>query len=70
MKQNLFKLYFLTFFLLIDFVAFAQPGSDDENDDLEGNDPPATPINGKLIWLAVLAIVFVYFTYRRHKKVA
>lgn len=70
MKQNLFKLYFLTFFLLIDFVAFAQPGSDDENDDLEGSDPVTTPINSKLIWLAIVGIAFAYYTYKRQRKTA
>ncbi|RZJ73591.1 hypothetical protein [Flavobacterium sp.] len=70
MRQNLTKLYFLTFFLLIDFVAFAQPGNDDENGDLEGDDPPPAPINGKLIWLAVVGILFAYYTFKRSRKTA
>lgn len=70
MKQNLFKLYILSFFLLIDFIAFAQPGTDDENGGLEGEDPPAAPVNGKLLWLAVAGILFVYFAYRRTRKTA
>ncbi len=70
MRQNLTKLYFLTFFLLIDFVAFAQPGNDDENGDLEGDDPAPAPINGKLIWLAIVGIVFAYYAFRRTRKTA
>lgn len=66
MKQNLHKLYLLSFFLLIDFVAFAQPGTDDENGDLEGDDPAAAPINGKLIWLAIAGIVFVYYAFKKN----
>jgi len=70
MRQNLTKLYFLTFFLLIDFVAFAQPGDDDQNGDLEGNDPAPAPINGKLIWLAIVGILFAYYAFRRNRKTA
>ena len=70
MRQNLYKLYFLTFFLLIDFVAFAQPGDDDENGDLEGDDPAPAPINGKLIWLAIAGILFAYYSYKRSRKTA
>lgn len=39
--KNIFKLYLLTFFILSDFVVFAQPGSDDGSGGLEGDDPPA-----------------------------
>lgn len=72
MKQNLYKIYFLTFLLLIDFVAFADdgPGDDDGGGGLEGDDPAPAPINGKLIWLAVLGVVFAYYSYRKARKTA
>ncbi|NUY82115.1 hypothetical protein HUK80_14520 [Flavobacterium sp. MAH-1] len=70
MRQNLYKLYFLSFFLLIDFMAFAQPGDDDENGDLEGDDPAPAPINGKLIWLAIVGILFAYYSYKKSRKIA
>jgi hypothetical protein len=71
MKNNLFKIYFLSFFLLSDFILFAQPpGEDDDGGILEDDDAPASPINTKIIWLLVLAIVFAAYTYRKHRKTA
>ncbi|MBD3582705.1 hypothetical protein [Flavobacterium selenitireducens] len=72
MKLNLYKLYFLTFFLLIDFVAFADdtPGDDDGGGGLEGDDPAPAPINGKLLWLAVVGILFAFYAYKRTRKTA
>ena len=67
--KNLYKLYILAFVLLSDVMLFAQPGDDDGTGGLEGGDPPAAPINGKLIWLALVGIVFVfyYFNTKRQK---
>ena len=62
--------FLVIFFLLVDFVAFAQPGDDDGSGGLEGNDPPPAPINGQLIWLGVIAIVFAYYSIRRYRKLA
>lgn len=70
MKSNLYKLYFLSFFLLVDFVAFADPGEDNDTGDLEGDDAPAAPISGKLIWLAIAGILFAYYSYKRTRKIA
>jgi len=70
MKNNLFKIYILSFFLLVDFVTFAQPGDDDGSGGLEGNDPPPAPINGKLIWLAVLGILFAFYSFKKYRKVS
>jgi len=69
MKRNLFKIYILSFFLLIDFFAFAQPGDDDgTGGGLEGNDPLPAPINGKLIWLGVAAVLFAFYSYKRKSQ--
>ncbi|NHM07348.1 hypothetical protein G4D82_08960 [Flavobacterium sp. CYK-4] len=70
MKNKLFKLYLLTFLVLVDFVAFAQPGDDDGSGGLEGNDPPPAPINGKLIWLAFAGIVFALYSIRKYRRLA
>jgi hypothetical protein len=68
--KNLLKFYLLTFILLSDFVAFAQPGDDDGGGGLEGGDPEPAPINGKLILLAVTGILFVMYTFRKNRKQA
>jgi len=67
--KNLYKLYILAFVLLSDLMLFAEPGDDDGSGGLEGEDTPAAPINGKLIWLALVGIVFVfyYFNTKRQK---
>lgn len=53
-----------------DFALFAQPGDDDGGGGLEDDDPPASPINAKLIWLALIGILFVYFTLNKKYKKA
>ncbi len=70
MKTNIFKFYLLAFCLISDFAVFAVPGSDTGNGDLEGDDPaaPAAPINTKLIWLALVGILFAVYTFRKQKK--
>ncbi|MBK8600624.1 MAG: hypothetical protein IPN80_08790 [Flavobacterium sp.] len=70
MKNRVSYSFLVIFFLLVDFVAFAQPGDDDGSGGLEGNDPPPAPINGQLIWLGVIAIVFAYYSIRRYRKLA
>ena len=66
--KNLLKFYILTFVLLSDFVIFAQPGADDGTGGLEDNDPPPTPINGKLILLAIIGVLFVFYTFKEKRK--
>ena len=66
--RKFYKFYLLSFILLSDFVAFAQPGDDDGGGGLEGDDPAPTPINGKLILLAIMGIIFVLYTYRNKKR--
>lgn len=72
MKLNLFKIYIFSFVLLSDFIMFAQgePGDtgDDPDNPVEGDDAPEAPINRKLIWLAIVGILFVIYTYRKNRK--
>ena len=70
MRNKVIHGFLISFFLLIDFVAFAQPGDDDGSGGLEGNDPPPAPINGKLIWLGIVAIVFAFYSIRKYRKLA
>ncbi|WP_318641023.1 hypothetical protein [Flavobacterium ardleyense] len=69
MKKTILQSFLLFTFLFLDFVAFAQnPGTDDQSGGLEGEDPVA-PINGKLIWLALVGIAFAYYTYKNTRTV-
>ena len=68
--KNLLRFYIITFVLLSDFITFAQPAADDGSGGLEGNDPPPTPINGKLILLAIMGILFVVYTFKKNRKQA
>ncbi len=70
MKLKLVHFYILTFFLFSDFVMFAQdPGTDDETGGLEGEDP-AAPIDSKIIYLAIIGLLYAVYTYRRNRKIA
>ncbi|KAB1156525.1 hypothetical protein [Flavobacterium luteum] len=64
MKNNFFKLFILSFFLLTDIMLFAQ-GQDQPGGGLEGSDPPSAQINAKLIWLGIVAILFAFYSYKR-----
>jgi hypothetical protein len=68
MKISLLKWYMLAFMLVSDFVMFAQetdPADEDGDGDLETDDTPDAPINGKLIWLAIVGIAFAYSYYAK-----
>ena len=67
MKNIFFKSYIVGFFLLTDILLFAQPGpgQDQGGGGLEGEDPPTAPLDGKLIWLGIVAILFAFYSYRR-----
>jgi hypothetical protein len=68
--EVLYKFYLISFILLSDFSTFAQPpGGDDNGGVLEGDDDPvAATINGKLILLAIIGLLFVIYTFRKNKK--
>ena len=63
MKSNLFKIYATFMMALISFLSVAQPVDPPADDD-----PPASPINTKLIWLAVIGISFAFFYLKNQKK--
>ncbi len=65
MNTNLVKTYIFVFFLMSDFIAFAQP-TESEDDDLQDNDEPAVAINGKLFWLFLCGIIFAYYKYKNN----
>jgi hypothetical protein len=66
--KSIYKFYILTFLFLSDFVLFAQPGDDDGGGGLEGDDPPAAPIDGKLIWLAIVSVFFAYYILNKRTQ--
>ncbi|RZJ34545.1 MAG: hypothetical protein EOO51_09460 [Flavobacterium sp.] len=70
MKTNLLRIYLVTVFLLSDFILFAQPGEESDAGNLQDDDAPQAPINGKLIWLLVAGLLFAIYTFRRRKQQA
>ncbi len=66
MKNTFFKFCLVCFFLLSDFIVFAQLPVDDEDGDLQGDDP-IVPINGKLFWLGIAGVLFAIYTYKNRK---
>jgi hypothetical protein len=64
MKNNLLKYYITAFYLCSTFVLFAQPGTDDNDSDLEGTDTPAAPIDDYVWVLALVGLVFIFLKLR------
>ncbi|MFP9099057.1 hypothetical protein ACLI09_08385 [Flavobacterium sp. RHBU_24] len=72
MKNSLLKWYMFAFLFLGNLAVFAQTPDNDcgfpdchvEND----NDTNATPINGKLIYLSIVAIIFAYIYFKRNNQ--
>ena len=48
----------------VSFLSFADPIIDPPADD----DPPASPINTKLIWLAIVGVSFAFLYFRKQIK--
>jgi hypothetical protein len=69
MKNNFIKFIYTLTFVLSSVLMFSQ-GSGSDDGDLEADDPPATPINSKLIILVIFGILFAFYTYKNKKKIA
>jgi hypothetical protein len=73
--KKIFKITILLCFLFADFISFAQlgggPGDEDNNgiDGLEGGDPLAAVINGKLWIFIVLGIVYAFLVFKKLNEV-
>lgn len=71
MTNKFLKIYLFMFVLFSDFILFAQdedPGTGFEDEEGgTGGSVEDAPINGKLIWLAVIAVAFAFFYYRKNK---
>ena len=63
MKSNLFKLYATLMMAFVNFLSFADPIDPPADDD-----PPASPINTKLIWLAIVGVSFAFLYFRKQIK--
>ncbi|NMH25629.1 hypothetical protein [Flavobacterium solisilvae] len=69
--KNIFRIYLLLFFLLSDFIVFAQDDETDINPCVEcEDDTQPAPINSKLIWLAIAGILFVLYKRNQLKKLS
>lgn len=60
MKTNFLKYYIAAFYLCSSFITFAQPGTNDDNSGLEGDEIPAAPIDDYVLVLAAIALVYVF----------
>lgn len=69
--KNIIRLYILAFFLISDFRLFAQPTNEDPdggNIEGDGDATPGAPINGKLVMLLILGIVFAFYSFKKNRK--
>lgn len=73
MKTNILKWCFLVVFFFSEFILFAQDtgGAGDTAEDETTNplESPDTPVNGKIVYLAIAAVVFSVFYFRKNKLV-
>lgn len=64
--RNYEKISIFIFMLLFNIISFAQPGDNNGTGDLEG--PDAVPLNNKIILLAIVGIVFVFYKLKVTNK--
>lgn len=71
MIHRYLKVYIFLTVLLSDFLMFADddPGTgvEDETGDTGGS-VEDVPVNGKLIWLAIVGIAFSFYYFRRNQQ--
>ncbi|MFZ4106418.1 hypothetical protein [Flavobacterium sp.] len=69
------KIALVLYFLMTDFILFAQlgdgPGDEDNNGGtgLEGGDPPAAPINVRLWIFIIIGIAYAYLVYKKLNRI-
>ena len=68
MKNKLLKFYIITFFLLSEFVLFAQPGANDNTSTLESGDTVAAPIDNYIWVLALMGLLLVFTKFKTFQK--
>ena len=73
--KHLLRFYILVFLLTSDFKLFAQPSDEpgDDNGDgtLEGDDPiPGAPINSKVFLLVVIGVAFAWYKFQMKRQKA
>ncbi len=74
--KKIFKLYLLGFFLLSDFIVFAQGPNDDTDTgggqpSLEGtSDPQPASVDSKLIYLLIVGLLFAVYTMQKRSRKA
>lgn len=72
--KKIFKLYLLGFFLLSDFIVFAQePGAVTGGGEpsLEGTpEPQPASVDSKLIYLLIIGLLFAVYTMQKRSKKA
>jgi len=62
MKNNIKILYVIVFSLFSSLTAFAEPGTEDTNGNLEGTDVVAAPIDN-YVWILALLILGSIFAF-------
>lgn len=74
MKKTI-KIALVLYFLLTDFMLFAQlgggPGDEDNNGNtgLEGGDPPAAPINVRLWIFIIIGVAYAYLVFKKINRI-
>lgn len=64
MKTIFLKYYVTAFYFCSTFMAFAQPGTNDDSSGLEGAETPAAPIDDYVWVLALVGLIFVFMKLR------